>query len=223
MLSLDELFGLARVPDPWRGLFDVDAPYNVLARLDELLESIADDRRGEVHPTAIVEGDVMIEPGARVGPFAYVEGPCWLMAGARVGHAAYLRGSVLLGPGAIVGHASEIKRAILLGGARTPHFNYVGDSILGHRVNLGAGVKIANFKAFGDAIRVDGRPTNLRKFGALVGDDVSVGCNAVLAPGTVVGPRSVVYHGAMVRGFVPADSVVKFKPDLVIAPRHAPA
>ena len=220
MLTIAELFDLAAIPEAWRVLFDVEAPWDFLARLDAFAATISDDRRGEIHPTAVLEGDVVVEPGAVIGPHAYVMGPSWLMAGSQVGHAAYVRGSVLLGPGAVVGHASEVKRAILLGGARVPHFNYVGDSVVGHRVNLGAGVKIANFKAFGDSIRVDGRETNLRKLGALVGDDVSIGCNAVLSPGTVVGPRSVIYHGAMVRGFVPAGSVVKYKPELLIAPRR---
>jgi UDP-N-acetylglucosamine diphosphorylase / glucose-1-phosphate thymidylyltransferase / UDP-N-acetylgalactosamine diphosphorylase / glucosamine-1-phosphate N-acetyltransferase / galactosamine-1-phosphate N-acetyltransferase len=223
MLSISELFDLTEVPGPWRALFDVDAPWDVLTRLDEYAATIEDDRRGDVHPTAVVEGSVVVEAGASIGPHAYVQGPSWLMAGAQVGHGAYLRGNVLLGPGAMVTHASEVKRSVLLAGARAPHFNYIGDSLVGHRVNLGAGVKIANYKAFGDPIRVDGRETNLRKFGALVGDDVSIGCNAVLSPGTVVGPRSVVYHGTMVRGFVPAGSVVKFKPELVIVPRRARA
>jgi UDP-N-acetylglucosamine diphosphorylase / glucose-1-phosphate thymidylyltransferase / UDP-N-acetylgalactosamine diphosphorylase / glucosamine-1-phosphate N-acetyltransferase / galactosamine-1-phosphate N-acetyltransferase len=220
MLSVAELFDLPAIPVAWRPLFDVEAPWDFLAMLDAFVATISDDRRGEIHPTAVLEGAVVVEPGATVGPHAYVKGPSWLMAGAQVGHGAYLRGSVLLGPGATVLHASEVKRSILLGEARAPHFNYVGDSIVGHRANLGAGVKIANFKAFGDSIRVDGRETHLRKFGALVGDDVSIGCNAVLSPGTVVGPRSVVYHGAMVRGFVPAGSVVKYKPELLIAPRR---
>jgi UDP-N-acetylglucosamine diphosphorylase / glucose-1-phosphate thymidylyltransferase / UDP-N-acetylgalactosamine diphosphorylase / glucosamine-1-phosphate N-acetyltransferase / galactosamine-1-phosphate N-acetyltransferase len=220
MLSVAELFDLSAIPEVWRPLFDVEAPWDFLARLDAYVATISDDRRGEIHPTAVLEGAVVVEPGAMVGPHAYVKGPSWLMAGAQVGHGAFLRGSVLLGPGATVLHASEVKRSILLGEARAPHFNYVGDSIVGHRANLGAGVKIANFKAFGDSIRVDGRETHLRKLGALVGDDVSIGCNAVLAPGTVVGPRSVIYHGAMVRGFVPAGSVVKYKPELLIAQRR---
>jgi UDP-N-acetylglucosamine diphosphorylase / glucose-1-phosphate thymidylyltransferase / UDP-N-acetylgalactosamine diphosphorylase / glucosamine-1-phosphate N-acetyltransferase / galactosamine-1-phosphate N-acetyltransferase len=222
MLSVAELFDLSGVPEPWRSLFDVEAPWDVLARLDAFAATIRDDRQGEIHPTAVLEGDVVVERGAAIGPHAYVQGPAWLMAGARVGHGAYLRGNVLLAPDAWVQHASEVKRSIILGGARAPHFNYIGDSVIGHRVNLGAGVKIANYKAFGDPVRVDGRATNLRKLGALVGDDVSVGCNAVLAPGTAVGPRSVVYHGAMVRGIVSADSVVKYKPELVITPRLEP-
>jgi UDP-N-acetylglucosamine diphosphorylase / glucose-1-phosphate thymidylyltransferase / UDP-N-acetylgalactosamine diphosphorylase / glucosamine-1-phosphate N-acetyltransferase / galactosamine-1-phosphate N-acetyltransferase len=220
MIGVHELFDLAGVPAAWRGLFDVAEPWDVLARLDDLLRTIHDDRRGDVHPTAVLEGDVIIEPGAVVGPHAYIQGPAWLMAGSHLGHGAYLREGVLLGPGASVLHASQVKRAVFLAGARAPHFNYVGDSVIGHRVNLGAGVKLANFKAFGGAVKVDDRSTGLRKFGSLVGDDVSIGCNAVLAPGTVIGRRSVVYHGATVRGVIPSESVVKHRPELVIVPRR---
>jgi len=221
MVRLGDLFDLAQVPPAWRGLFEVEEPWQVLARLDALLSHLVDDRRGDVHPTAVLEGKVVIEPGASIGPHAFVQGPAWLMAGARVGHGAYLRDGVLLAPHATVMHASEAKRAIFLAGAKAPHFNYVGDSVLGHRVNLGAGVKLANFKATADEIQMDGRPTGLRKLGSLVGDDVSLGCNAVLAPGTVVGARTVVYHGATLRGVIPADTMVKLRPELDVVPRRA--
>jgi UDP-N-acetylglucosamine diphosphorylase / glucose-1-phosphate thymidylyltransferase / UDP-N-acetylgalactosamine diphosphorylase / glucosamine-1-phosphate N-acetyltransferase / galactosamine-1-phosphate N-acetyltransferase len=140
----------------------------------------------------------VLEAGASIGPHAFVQGPAWIMAGAQVGHAAMLRGGVLLGPKAKVGHASEVKRSVLLAGAKAPHFNYVGDSVIGHGANLGAGVKLANLKVVGG--RGGRRATGLRKLGALVGDGVSIGCNAVLAPGTVIGADTVVYAGATVRG-----------------------
>src|SRR5690606_37844268 len=91
------------------------------------------------------------------------------------------------------------------------HFNYVGDSVVGHDVNLGAGVKLANFKAFGDEVKISGAGTGLRKFGAAIGDGVSVGCNAVLSPGTIVGKGAIIYHGATVRGVVAARTVVKLR------------
>jgi UDP-N-acetylglucosamine diphosphorylase / glucose-1-phosphate thymidylyltransferase / UDP-N-acetylgalactosamine diphosphorylase / glucosamine-1-phosphate N-acetyltransferase / galactosamine-1-phosphate N-acetyltransferase len=221
MFSVAELFDLGAVPPPWRAAFEVDVPWAVLERLDELAAEIVDHRAGEVHPTAVIEGPVTIEEGAAVGPHAYIQGPAWLMRGSRVGHGAYLLGGVLLAPDSHVLHATQVKRSILLPGARAPHFNYVGDSIVGSRVNLGAGVKLANYRALGGTVRVDDRPTGLRKLGALLGDDVSIGCNAVLAPGTVVGPRSMIYHGATVRGVVPADTIVKFKPEFEIVARSA--
>jgi len=221
---LPPLFDLARVPADWRGLFDEAEPWSPLARMDALLGLLEPQVEGEVHPTAVLEGVVRLEAGARIGPFALVQGPAWIMAGAEVGHAAYVRGGALLGPGSRVGHASEVKHAVLLGGAKAPHFNYVGDSVLGHGVNLGAGVKLANLRVMRGSVSVGGVPTGLRKLGAIVGDDVSIGCNAVLAPGTVIGRGSIVYEGATVRGVVPAASIVKLRPTLEVVDRlpHPP-
>lgn len=221
MPNLPELFDLDRLPEPWRGLLDPAAPWTALARLDTLLESIEPRLDGEVHPTAVVEGRVVLEAGARIGPGAWVQGPAWIMAGAEVGHGALLRGGVALGPGARVGHASEAKHALLLGGAKAPHFNYVGDSVLGHDVNLGAGVKLANLRVLRGTIRVAGVDTGLRKLGAIVGDGASIGCNAVLAPGTVVGRDTIVYDGATARGVLPARSIVKLRPALETVVRRA--
>ncbi len=213
-------FDLDRVPAVWRELFEDALPWAVLARLDDFLRTLEGDLAGDVHPTAVLEGPVRLEAGAHIAPHAYVQGPAWIMAGASVGHGAYVRGGVLLAPGAKVGHATEVKRSVFLEGAKAPHFNYVGDSVLGHDVNLGAGVKVANLKAFGGSISMGATPTGLRKLGALVGDGASIGCNAVLAPGTVIGAGTVVYHGAMLRGVVPAHSVVKVRPTLETTTRH---
>lgn len=215
MLETAELFDLGRVPEPLRGLLEVELPWEALALLDAFGASLVDDgERAGVHPSAVVEGPLVMGEGATVGPGAYLTGPVYLAPGAKVGHAAYVRGPVVLGPDAHVMHATEVKRSILLGGARAPHFNYVGDSIVGHDVNLGAGVKLANFKTTGTEVKVDGRGTGLRKFGAALGDGVSIGCNAVLAPGTVVGRRSIIYNLAAVRGVVPPDTVVKHRANL---------
>lgn len=222
MLTCQELFDVSKVSATLRHLLEVERPWEVLAKLDAFAADVPDRRLGEVHPTAVLVGNVYLEVGAKVGPHAYVEGPAWIAAGAEVGHGAYLRGGVVLAEGAKVGHATEVKRALFLEGAKAPHFNYVGDSVLGREVNLGAGVKLANFKTFGDTVRVAGESTGLRKFGAALGDGVSIGCNAVTAPGTVVGPRTVVYHGATLRGVLPADVVVKLRQGLEIAPRHPP-
>jgi len=218
--STADLFDLGRVPPPLKDLLAVTSPWESLALLDAFGAALVERRAGSVHPTAIVKGPLVMEEGAEVGPYALLEGPVYLAAGALVGHAAYLRGPVVLGPGAKVLHASEVKRSILLGGARAPHFNYVGDSIVGHDVNLGAGVKLANFKAFGDEVKVAGSGTGLRKFGAAIGDGVSIGCNAVLSPGTVVGKGAVIYHGATVRGVVPERTVVKLRQELEEASLH---
>ncbi len=219
MLSTGELFDLERVPAWLRELLAVEFPWQALAHLDAFGAGLTDAAdAGKVHPSAVVEGPLVMEEGAEVGPCAYLTGPVYLARGAKVGHGAYLRGPVILGPNAHVMHASEVKRSILLGGAKAPHFNYVGDSVVGHSVNLGAGVKLANFKTMGTEIRVAGVATGLRKFGAALGDGVSIGCNAVLSPGTVVGPRSVIYNLASVRGLIPADTIVKHAPHLQQVP-----
>ena len=206
-----ELFDLARVQPPLRELLEVLYPWEVLAQLDSFVLGIRHEVRGEVHSTAVLEGDIYLAEGARIGPHAYVKGPAWIGEGAEVGHGAYLRGTVVLAPHAKVGHASEVKRSLLLEGAKAAHFNYVGDAVVGCEVNLGAGVKLANFKAGGIPVRVGETDTGLRKFSAAVGDEVFIGCNAVLSPGTLVGPRTIVYNGAMLRGVYAADSIVKLR------------
>lgn len=222
MPPLPDLFDLARLPPAWADLLDPAAPWTALARMDALLAGAPDRLDGEVHPTAVIEGRVWLEAGASIGPCAYVQGPAWIMAGAQVGHCAMLRGGVLMGPRAKVGHASEAKHAVLLGGAQVPHFNYVGDAIIGHDVNLGAGVKLANLRVMPGGVAVGGVATGLRKFGAILGDGVSIGCNAVLAPGTVIGRGTIVYDGASVRGVVPAHSIVKHRPTLEVVERLDP-
>jgi bifunctional UDP-N-acetylglucosamine pyrophosphorylase/glucosamine-1-phosphate N-acetyltransferase len=215
-----DLFAVDAVAAELRPLLEVERPWQILVRLDAFVQGLSDYRAGRIHPSAVIEGPIHLAEGATIGPHAYVQGPAWIGRNAEVGHGAHLRGNVVLAPDVRVMHASEVKHALLLEGVRLPHFNYVGDSVLGRGVNLGAGVKLANFKVFGDGIVVAGEATGLRKFGAALGDDVSVGCNAVLAPGTVIGPRSIVYHGATVRGVVPADTVVKLRQTLEHAPRR---
>lgn len=219
MTTTAELFDARRLPDALAPLLAPERPWDVLRALDGFVAAIGDRREGAVHPTAVVEGPVAIEAGARVGPFAWIVGPAWIGAGAEVGHAAIVRGGCVLAPGATVGHASEVKRALLLPGAKAPHFNYVGDSVLGADCNLGAGVKLANLKNDGGEVHVDGEATGLRKFGAAIGDDVHIGCNAVLSPGTILGARTVVYAGAVLRGVVRADAIVKHRPVVEIVDR----
>ena len=211
VMKTADLFAVDALPDALRTLLDVAYPWEVLAALDAFCDALSDHRYGTVHPTAVLSGKVYLAKGAKVGPHAYLEGPVWLDEGAEVGHGAYLRPNTVLAPGAKVMHSSEVKRSLLLPGAKAAHFNYVGDSVVGSRVNLGAGVKLANFKTFGNAIRVGDQDTGLRKFGAAVGDDVFIGCNAVTSPGTIIGARTNVYNGAMLRGVIPADSVVKVR------------
>ena len=171
---------------------------------------------------------IVIEAGAVVEPGAYVVGPAYIGRGAVVRHGAYVRENVILLDGAILGHASEAKHALFLPHAAAPHFAYVGDAILGHRVNLGAGTKLSNLgilsakdPATGKRptihLQIDDRDydTGLTKFGAILGDDAQTDCNAVLNPGCIIGPRTLVYANASLRkGYHPADSIIKLRQNL---------
>jgi NDP-sugar pyrophosphorylase family protein len=190
---------------------------------------------GEVMPGAwLGDGPLVIEAGAIIEPGAYVTGPAYIGAGAVVRHGAYARENVILLAGAVLGHASEAKNALFLPGAHAPHFAYVGDSILGHRVNLGAGTKLSNLGILSEKDRATGkRPTikltiddqeydtGLTKFGAILGDDVQTGCNAVLNPGCIVGPRTLIYANLSLRkGYHPSDSIIKLRQNTRVMARE---
>ena len=180
---------------------------------------------GEVMPGAYL-GDrpFFIAKGARVEPGAYIHGPAYIGAGAVVRHGAFVREDVIMLPGSILGHASEAKNALFLPEAAAPHFAYVGDSILGHHVNLGAGTKLSNLGILSEKDKATGkRPTiiltiegteydtGLTKFGAILGDHTQTGCNAVLNPGTVIGRNTLIYANISLRkGYHPSHSIIKF-------------
>ena len=178
--------------------------------------------------------DIFIGPGAVVEPGAYIAGPAYIGPDVRVRHGAYIRGNALIGASAIVGHATEVKNSILLPGAFAPHFNYVGDSILGRGVNLGAGTKLSNLTvvsvkdpATGKRptlkITIDGQvfDTGLAKLGAILGDGVQTGCNSVLNPGVLIGPRSLVYANASLpKGYYPPDTIIKLRQRFEYAERR---
>ena len=170
-----------------------------------------------MHPTAQLLGDrIVLGKGSRVGPGAVVEGPIWIGEDVELRVGAYVRGGCWIGNGCVVGANVEMKRAILLPGAHAAHLNYVGDSILGCDVNLGAGAILSNFRHDGDEISIpcgsERLATGRRKLGAILGDQVAVGCNAVLNPGTIVGARTRIYTGVQLRsGVYPADSLVKLR------------
>jgi len=190
--------------------------WEALERLpDYLARHMAAGIDGQVMPGATIEGDVYVGEGTVVQPGAMIVGPALIGKGCQVRHGAFIRGHVILGDGAIVGHASEVKTAVLLDDAAAPHFNYVGDSILGRAVNLGAGSICSNFKMTHDAVVVRAGDqtyeTGMRKLGAIVGDGAEIGCNAVLNPGTLIGPRSLVYPACSVRGWHAAGSVIKLR------------
>ena len=164
---------------------------------------------------AFIGEKVFIGEGTVIEDGAMIKGPAIIGKNCQIRHNAYLRENVIIGDDCVVGNSTEIKNSLLFNHAVAPHFNYVGDSILGHKAHLGAGVKISNFKMFPGNIEVemDGQPfdTGLRKFGALLGDGAEVGCNAVLNPGSILGRGAVVYPNVFWRGILPANMIAKNK------------
>ena len=160
-----------------------------------------------------LQPQVWVHKTAVIAPTAYIGGPCIIGAGTEVRHCAFIRGSALIGQDCVVGNSTEIKNAILFDRVQVPHFNYVGDSILGYCAHMGAGAVTSNVKSDKTLVTLsyEGRkiPTDRRKFGAVLADHVEVGCNSVLNPGTIVGRCSSIYPTSCVRGFVPADSIFK--------------
>jgi len=166
---------------------------------------------------------ITISKGTVVEPGAYIKGPCYIGENCTIRHGAYIRGNFIAGKDCVIGHDTEIKQAIFLDGAQAPHFAYVGDSILGNRVNLGAGTKCANLKLDHRPITVEAEThridTHLRKFGAIFGDETQIGCNVVTHPGTLFGKQVFCYPCLSVGGFIPSQSIVKNEQHLVIKPR----
>lgn len=200
-------------------LADCEEPWQALKRLEAYVAAHAPGDSVSLSP--IPDGATVASRGVRIGEGVVIEpgvciiGPAIIGDGVILRHGAYLRENVLLGAGVKVGHASEIKHSILLNGARAPHFNYVGDSILGVEVNLGAGAICSNYKnvPFGGEVTVNTGSekiaTGLRSFGAVIGDHAKIGCNSVLNPGTVVGRHVQTYPGVMLRGVIPAHQLIK--------------
>lgn len=156
---------------------------------------------------------IFISRSAKIAESASVSAPCIIGAGSEVRHCALIRGGVIIGKDCVIGNSTELKNCILSDSVQVPHYNYVGDSILGYRAHLGAGAIISNLKSDRTEVLVSfdgGRiATGLRKFGAVVGDRAEIGCNAVLNPGSIVGSGSTVYPLCAVRGFIPPDSILR--------------
>ena len=160
-----------------------------------------------------VSPNVWVHKTAVIAPTAYLGAPCIIGAGTEVRHCAFIRGSALVGENCVVGNSVELKNVILFDNVQVPHYNYVGDSILGYRSHMGAGSLTSNVKSDKTLVVVKSPeeqiPTGLKKFGAMLGDFVEVGCNSVLNPGTVIGPHSNIYPTSCVRGVVPPESIWK--------------
>ena len=191
-------------------------PWEVLPKISnfikELGKTLPEDRfekRGE---------DVWVAKSATVFPSAYIQGPAIIDEEAEIRHCAFIRGNAIVGKGAVVGNSAELKNVVLFNQVQVPHYNYVGDSVLGFKAHMGAGSITSNVKSDKTLVKVHAKEeieTGLKKFGAILGDNVEVGCNSVLNPGTVVCPNSNIYPVSCVRGVVPSDSIYKNKTEIL--------
>ena len=166
----------------------------------------------------LLSPQVWVHKTARIAPSAHIDPPCIIGAETEVRHCAFIRGSALIGDHCVVGNSVELKNVILFDGVQVPHFNYVGDSILGYKAHMGAGAITSNIKADRSLVvihTVPPIPTERKKVGAMLGDHVEIGCNSVLNPGTVVGRNSNVYPLSNVRGVIPSDSIYKANGNIV--------
>lgn len=218
MISIQDFFDISAFP--FAGVFEgAESAWATLARIGDFLKSRERfEIEGEVMDGAWLQGPhIGIGRGTVVEPGALIKGRVLIGENCEIRQGAYIRGNVIVGDNCVVGHTTEAKNAIFLNGAKAGHFAYVGDSILGNEVNLGAGTKLANFKvdtgSRNVAVEINGEKidTGLRKMGAIIGDGAELGCNAVTMPGALIGPGALVYPNATVRGFVPPRTVLKIR------------
>lgn len=192
---------------PWEVLPEIGT---FIKKLGESLDPEEYERRGE---------DVWIARTASVAPTAYINGPAIIGKNAEVRHCAFIRGNAIVGEGYVVGNSTELKNVVLFNSVQVPHYNYVGDSVLGYKSHMGAGSICSNVKSDKKLVVVKNGEekieTGLKKFGAMLGDHVEVGCGSVLNPGTVIGRNTNIYPLSPVRGCVPSDSIYKKAGDIV--------
>ncbi len=197
----------AGVTYPWEVLPKISA---FIVALGNTLPEERYEKKGE---------NIWIARSAKVNPSACINGPVIIDEEAEIRHCAFIRGNAIVGKGAVVGNSTELKNVILFNKVQVPHYNYVGDSILGYRSHMGAGSITSNVKSDKTLVVVrvgeERYETGLKKFGAMLGDNVEVGCNSVLNPGTVIGKQTNIYPTSMVRGFIPANSIYKKQDEIV--------
>ncbi len=186
-------------------------PWEALPKIKDFIISLGETLPKEKYERR--EGNIWVARNAKVFPSAYIGGPAIIDEEAEIRHCAFIRGSAIVGKGAVVGNSTELKNVILFNKVQVPHYNYVGDSILGFKAHMGAGSITSNVKSDKTLVAVKAGEetfeTGLKKFGAMLGDQVEVGCNSVLNPGTVIGQNTNIYPTSMVRGMIPANSIYK--------------
>lgn len=215
-LSLEEFFDLDPKKAPCPEIFaGMEYIWDALKRIPECAARARPVVEAQEVTGAYIFGAVQIGRGTVVEPGVVIKGPAIIGRECQIRSGAYIRGNAIIGDRAVIGHSSEIKNALIHNEAEVPHFAYVGDSILGWRSHLGAGVKISNLKVNREPVKVEvnGKvyQTGLRKFGAIIGDEVEIGCNAVLNPGTLIAKRSLAYALSSLGGYYPPGSLIKLR------------
>ena len=192
-------------------------PWEALPRIEEFILQCGRDLSCEEYDKP--SENVWIHKSARVAPSAFIGGPTIIGPKAEVRHCAFIRTSAIVGEGAVVGNSTELKNVVLFDGVQVPHYNYVGDSVLGYKAHMGAGSITSNVKSDKSPVVVksggESLSTGMKKFGAILGDHVEIGCGSVLNPGSVIGRGTQVYPLSMVRGYVPANSIYKCQGEVV--------
>ena len=225
MFTAENLFDLSQTEHA--ALLEGDGPaWEALAHITEYLAAnVQAANHATVSPKAVIGENVFLSEGTVVEPGATIDGPAIIGVNCQIRHNAYIRANVIIGDNCVIGNSCELKNALLFNDCKVPHFNYVGDSILGHHAHLGAGVVLSNFKSLPGNVTVqhggEKIDTGLRKFGALIGDHAELGCNCVLNPGSIIGRRSVVYPNANWRGVLAADRIAKHHGEMEIVERDA--
>ncbi len=210
LMKSKDLFELPEPLSVFSEFFKPEAePWTWVKNIGKALESLDFsklDSKKDIPAGVEITGDVYIHPSVKLPPFAQITGPAWIGEGTEVRAGCFIRGNVIIGANCVAGNSCEFKNSMILGDAQVPHFNYVGDSILGNRAHLGAGVICANLRMDRGCITVatpDGRMnTGMRKLGAIMGDAAEAGCNAVLQPGTILMKRAVVFSGIAFSGLL---------------------
>ena len=223
MFKPDELFDLSQTEHA--ALFEgCEHAWQALSRIEEYLKNhLRPGLHNQCRGVAWVGDQVFIGEGTVLEDGVMIKGPAIIGRHCQIRHNAYLRENVIVGDHCVVGNATELKNTLWLNNCEAPHYNYVGDSILGYRAHLGAGVKISNLKVTRTPVVIvhEGQPieTGLRKFGALIGDRAEIGCNAVLNPGSILGRDSLVYPNVNWRGFLPSGHIAKNRALVDVVPR----
>lgn len=215
-LTVNELYDLNETIA--KDIFDdVTYPWEVLPKIGDFIVELGKTLSKEEYDQ--VEENVWIAKSANVFPSAYIHGPAIIGKDAEVRHCAFIRGNAIVGEGAVVGNSTELKNVILFNKVQVPHYNYVGDSVLGYKAHMGAGSITSNVKSDKKLVVVKtpegGIETGRKKFGTMLGDEVEVGCGTVLNPGSVVGRHTNIYPLSSVRGYVPAGSIYKRQGEVV--------